>query len=123
MGTKLFQKRVDSDLLENVSEIYASLGTSVQEAFVMFLKKSEQVRGLPFELKETVYIDSNGDVHINGKFNDRDMYIRTRNITDYNEETQKSFGEYMVKYNQKGIESSHQSVEDFFREVEENADV
>ena len=36
MTTKNFQKRVDAALLDNVSKIYASLGTSVQEAFVMF---------------------------------------------------------------------------------------
>lgn len=53
MATKLFQKRVDIELLEDVSEIYASLGTSVGEAFVMFLKKSEEVRGLPFDLKQS----------------------------------------------------------------------
>ncbi|KXT83325.1 putative DNA-damage-inducible protein J [Streptococcus sp. DD11] len=52
MATKLFQKRVDVELLDEVSAIYKSLGTSVGEAFVMFLKKSEEVRGLPFELRQ-----------------------------------------------------------------------
>ncbi|MGT2932674.1 type II toxin-antitoxin system RelB/DinJ family antitoxin [Streptococcus catagoni] len=53
MVTKNFQKRVDADLLDSVSGIYQSLGTSVGEAFVMFLKKSEEVKGLPFELRQT----------------------------------------------------------------------
>ncbi|MFS1663450.1 type II toxin-antitoxin system RelB/DinJ family antitoxin [Streptococcus sp. zg-JUN1979] len=52
MATKLFQKRVDEDLLERVNDIYKSLGTSVGDAFVMFLRKSEEVRGLPFELRQ-----------------------------------------------------------------------
>lgn len=60
MSTKLFQKRVDADLLENVSKIYESLGTSVQEAFVMFLRKSEQVKGLPFALQDETKFDENG---------------------------------------------------------------
>ena len=52
MVTKNFQKRVDADLLDRVSVIYQSLGTSVGDAFVMFLKKSEEVKGLPFELRQ-----------------------------------------------------------------------
>lgn len=53
MSTKVFQKRIDEDLLSRVSEIYESLGTTVGDAFVMFLKKSEETRGLPFELRQT----------------------------------------------------------------------
>lgn len=53
MATKLFQKRIDENLLKDVSELYASLGTSVGEAVVMFLKKSQEVGGLPFELKHS----------------------------------------------------------------------
>lgn len=54
MATKIFSKRVDSDLLDSVSELYASLGTSTQEAFVMFLRKSLEVQGLPFDLRKNV---------------------------------------------------------------------
>ena len=50
--TKLFQKKVDKDLFDRVNEIYNSLGTSISEAFIMFLRKSEEVNGLPFELKK-----------------------------------------------------------------------
>ena len=63
MATKVFSKRVDSDLLDSVSELYASLGTSTQEAFVMFLRKSLEVQGLPFDLRKKVDIteyDENG---------------------------------------------------------------
>lgn len=51
MATKLFQKRVDVDLLDRVNGIYNSLGTTVGDAFVMFLRKSEEVGGLPFDLR------------------------------------------------------------------------
>lgn len=51
MTVKVFQKRVDEELYNDVSDIYQSLGTSVGEAFVMFLKKSKEVNGLPFELR------------------------------------------------------------------------
>lgn len=50
--TKLFQKRVDKKLYDDVAELYNGLGTSVGEAFIMFLKKSQSVGGLPFELKK-----------------------------------------------------------------------
>ncbi len=56
MATKIFSKRVDATLLDNVSELYASLGTSTQEAFVMFLRKSLEVQGLPFDLRKKVDI-------------------------------------------------------------------
>ena len=52
MAMKVFQKRVDEDLFNEVSEIYQSLGTSVGEAFVMFLMKSKEENGLPFELRK-----------------------------------------------------------------------
>ncbi|MGT2751280.1 type II toxin-antitoxin system RelB/DinJ family antitoxin [Streptococcus orisasini] len=53
MTTKNFQKRIDKDLYDRVAAIYNDLGTSVGEAFVMFLKKSEEVQGLPFELRKS----------------------------------------------------------------------
>ena len=52
MVTRNFQKRIDKDLYDRVSELYNDLGTSVGEAFVMFLKKSDEVQGLPFELRK-----------------------------------------------------------------------
>ena len=51
MTKKMFQKRVDSELLDEVSVLYKSLGTSVGDAFVMFLQKSKEVNGLPFDLR------------------------------------------------------------------------
>ncbi|MBF0779312.1 toxin-antitoxin system protein [Streptococcus cuniculi] len=55
MASKLFQKRVDVDFLERVSEIYDSLGTSVGNAFVKF----KECKGVPFELRQAVYHDEN----------------------------------------------------------------
>jgi len=49
--TRIFQKRIDNQLFLRVDNIYRSLGTNVGDAFVMFLKKSEEVQGLPFELR------------------------------------------------------------------------
>lgn len=54
MTKKMFQKRVDSELLDEVSILYKSLGTSVGDAFVMFLQKSKEVNGLPFDLRKQV---------------------------------------------------------------------
>ncbi|MDF9867038.1 DNA-damage-inducible protein J [Bacilli bacterium PM5-3] len=51
MATKMFQKRIDQDLYDTTSKIYNELGTSVEAAFVMFLKKTIEKNGLPFELK------------------------------------------------------------------------
>jgi len=52
MASRIFQKRVDEELFKKVDDIYRSLGTNVGDAFVMFLKKSEEVKGLPFELRQ-----------------------------------------------------------------------
>ena len=45
----LVQFRTDKDLKKEVAEIYEELGMDLPTAFRMFLKKSKQVRGLPFE--------------------------------------------------------------------------
>ncbi|OBZ00621.1 hypothetical protein BBG03_03300 [Streptococcus dysgalactiae subsp. equisimilis] len=83
MATKVFSKRVDSRLLDNVSEIYASLGTSTQEAFVMFLKKSQEVGGLPFELRKQVDIT---DFDNDGKYITDERIAMARNrIGSYDE--------------------------------------
>ena len=55
MTKKMFQKRVDSELLDEVSVLYKSLGTSVGDDFVMFLQKSKEVNGLPFDLRKQVH--------------------------------------------------------------------
>ncbi len=51
MSQKQFIKRVDKELYDEASQIYDDLGTNVESAFVMFLKKTIAVKGLPFDLK------------------------------------------------------------------------
>ena len=45
----LIQFHVDSKLKQDVSDIYKSLGSELPTALRMFLIKSKQARGLPFE--------------------------------------------------------------------------
>ena len=45
----LIQFRADKALKQEVSEIYEQLGMDLPTAFRMFMKRSKQVRGLPFE--------------------------------------------------------------------------
>ncbi len=45
----LVQFRVDSDLKNEVSDIYNSLGMDLPTAFRMFMVRSKMVRGIPFE--------------------------------------------------------------------------
>lgn len=45
----LVQFRVDSDLKNEVAEIYNSLGMDLPTAFRMFMTRSKMVRGIPFE--------------------------------------------------------------------------
>lgn len=47
----LIQFRVDKQLKREVSEIYEALGLDLPTAFKMFMKKSKQVRGLPFDVR------------------------------------------------------------------------
>jgi len=58
----LVQSRVDSDLKNEVSEIYNSLGMDLPTAFRMFMVRSKMVRGIPFEttLPETAVTKSEG---------------------------------------------------------------
>ena len=45
----LVQFRADKALKEEVADIYSQLGMDLPTAFRMFLNKSKQVRGLPFD--------------------------------------------------------------------------
>ena len=45
----LVQFRVDSDLKNEVSEIYSALGMDLPTAFRMFMVRSKMVRGIQFE--------------------------------------------------------------------------
>ncbi len=58
----LIQFRVDSNLKNEVTEIYNSLGMDLPTAFRMFMVRSKMVRGIPFEttLPETNVTKSEG---------------------------------------------------------------
>ncbi len=45
----LIQFRADKELKQEVAEIYEQLGMDLPTAFRMFMKRTKQVRGLPFE--------------------------------------------------------------------------
>ena len=45
----LIQFRADKELKQDVADIYEQLGMDLPTAFRMFMKKSKQVRGLPFD--------------------------------------------------------------------------
>ncbi len=45
----LIQFRADRALKQDVSDIYEELGMDLPTAFRMFMKKTKQVRGLPFD--------------------------------------------------------------------------
>ena len=45
----LIQFRADKTLKQEVADIYNQLGMDLPTAFRMFMNKSRQVRGLPFE--------------------------------------------------------------------------
>ena len=45
----LVQFRADKSLKEEVADIYSQLGMDLPTAFRMFMAKSKQVRGLPFD--------------------------------------------------------------------------
>lgn len=45
----LVQFRADKELKEEVADIYSQLGMDLPTAFRMFMNKSKQVRGLPFD--------------------------------------------------------------------------
>ena len=45
----IMQFRVSKELKEEVSEIYNAMGMDMSTALRMFMVKSKQVRGLPFD--------------------------------------------------------------------------
>lgn len=69
----------------------------ITTAVKLFLNQSVLTRSIPFELK----LDSDYEIELE----DGD-YIRTRNIDEYNEVTQKAFKESISKYKNEGITKS-----------------
>ncbi|GHU37825.1 hypothetical protein FACS1894193_04710 [Bacilli bacterium] len=61
MTTVNFQKRYDSELLANADKLFGKLGTTTGDAIRMFLTKSVEVQGLPFELKVNNNLDKRAD--------------------------------------------------------------
>ena len=47
----LIQFRADKKLKQEVTEIYEAMGMDLPTAFRMFMTRTKQVRGLPFEAK------------------------------------------------------------------------
>ena len=47
----LIQFRADKKLKQEVAEIYEAMGMDLPTAFRMFMTRTKQVRGLPFEAK------------------------------------------------------------------------
>ena len=70
---------------------------NITTAVKLFLNQSVLTRSIPFELK----LDSDYEIELE----DGD-YIRTRNIDEYNEVTQKASKESISKYKNEGITKS-----------------
>ncbi|KXT65114.1 type II toxin-antitoxin system RelB/DinJ family antitoxin [Streptococcus sp. DD04] len=106
---------VDEKLKEEATKLYRELGLDMTTAIKMFLTQSVLTRSIPFDIK----LDSDFSLELNSG-----DYIRTRDIIEYNQETQEAYQDYMKKYQEKGIDPSSESVEEFFsRMVDEHADV
>lgn len=106
---------VDEKLKEEATKLYRELGLDMTTAIKMFLTQSVLTRSIPFDIK----LDNDFSLELNSG-----DYIRTRDIIEYNQETQEAYQDYMKKYQEKGIDPSSESVEEFFsRMVDEHADV
>lgn len=57
----LIQFRADKALKQEVSDIYEQLGMDLPTAFRMFMKRSKQVKGLPFEATLPTQTITRGD--------------------------------------------------------------
>ena len=57
----LIQFRADKTLKQEVSDIYEQLGMDLPTAFRMFMKRSKQVKGLPFDATLPAQTITRGD--------------------------------------------------------------
>ncbi|MDY4783047.1 MAG: type II toxin-antitoxin system RelB/DinJ family antitoxin [Candidatus Enterosoma sp.] len=51
MANAKFNIRLDSDLKKRAESMYAELGIDLNTAIIVFLQKSLEVRGFPFEVR------------------------------------------------------------------------
>ncbi|GAB6698053.1 hypothetical protein BOVMAS02_17150 [Streptococcus uberis] len=110
--------RVDDKLKKEAVSVLNDLGLDMSSAVKIFLKQIIITQSIPFDIK--LDNDIKLDTHVAGS----KAYIRTRDLTEYNNETQKSYKEYMDQYKKEGIKPTDQSIDDYFNEVKrENADL
>lgn len=82
----LVQVQVDTDVKENVSEIYENLGLDLQTAIKIFLKKSIAVGGLPFELRDEQPQANRLSICENARKFMRDNNVSEMTLEEINEE-------------------------------------
>lgn len=110
--------RVDDKLKKEAVSVLNDLGLDMSSAVKIFLKQIIITQSIPFDIK--LDNDIKFDTHVAGS----KAYIRTRDLTEYNNETQESYKEYMDQYKKEGIKPTDQSIDDYFNEVKrENADL
>ena len=110
--------RVDDKLKKEAVSVLNDLGLDMSSAVKIFLKQIIITQSIPFDIKLSNNFKL--DTHVAGS----EAYIRTRDLTEYNNETQKSYKEYMDQYKKEGIKPTDQSIDDYFNEVKrENADL
>lgn len=80
--------RVDEKLKEEATKLYKDLGLDMPTAIKMFLKQSVLTRSIPFDIR----LDSDFSLELNSG-----DYVRTRDIIEYNQETQEAYEDYMKK--------------------------
>ncbi|MBF0777850.1 type II toxin-antitoxin system RelB/DinJ family antitoxin [Streptococcus cuniculi] len=109
--------RVDEELKDEASKLYKSMGLDMTTAIKLFLTQSVLTQSIPFTIK------GNNDVIFETRIGETSALIRTRNISEYNLETQKSYYDTIERINREGVKPSTESVDDFFeRMIRENAD-
>lgn len=65
MSSTLVQFRCDEELKEKTTRLYESLGLDLPTAFRLFMTRSLQVQGLPFDVNAKIpYLRSLGDMSV-----------------------------------------------------------
>ncbi|HEK4517178.1 type II toxin-antitoxin system antitoxin, RelB/DinJ family [Streptococcus iniae] len=75
----------------------------MSSAVKIFLKQIIITQSIPFDIK------LNNDFKLDTQIGGSEVHIRTRDITEYNEETQASYKQYMDQYKKEGINPTDES--------------
>lgn len=88
--------KVDDDLKKDAVELYKRMGLDLSSALRLFMTQSVNLRKIPFEVKDR-------EDDFDSMIGNMPIYVRSREFSEYNKETQEALVKNMTTISQQGL--------------------